>query len=203
MSRLRLRVGSALALVGLFAFLAISNFVPEETRLASPVLPDTGLRLGLDLQGGIHWVLGAKLDVAVEQELEVFRQNLEEQAKDDEFSLASARVEGGRLIVTAASQPDAAEVRKWAERTGSLQKLSDDDTRLEYTLDSDVRKGVRQRGMNQVLEVLRRRIADPVRGIPDSVVTRQGTDRILRFNSAGSAVDEHAPYRADVTRDQS
>jgi len=38
---------------------------------------------------------------------------------------------------------------------------------------------VQQRGMSQVLEVLRRRIADPVRGIPDSVVTRQGQDRIL------------------------
>jgi preprotein translocase subunit SecD len=33
--------------------------------------------------------------------------------------------------------------------------------------------------MEQVLEVLRRRIADPVRGIPDSVVTRQGADRVL------------------------
>jgi preprotein translocase subunit SecD len=31
----------------------------------------------------------------------------------------------------------------------------------------------------QVLEVLRRRIEDPIQGIPDSVVTRQGEDRIL------------------------
>jgi preprotein translocase subunit SecD len=38
---------------------------------------------------------------------------------------------------------------------------------------------VRERGMDQVLEVLRRRIDDPVRGIPDSVVTRQGADRVL------------------------
>jgi preprotein translocase subunit SecD len=33
--------------------------------------------------------------------------------------------------------------------------------------------------MAQVLEVLRRRIEDPIQGIPDSVVTRQGDDRIL------------------------
>ena len=33
--------------------------------------------------------------------------------------------------------------------------------------------------MEQVLEVLRRRIDDPLKGIPDSVVTRQGADRIL------------------------
>ena len=69
MSRLRLRVGLSLALVGFFAFLTVSNFFSEETRIKSPVLPDAGLRLGLDLQGGIHWVLGAKLAVAVDQEL--------------------------------------------------------------------------------------------------------------------------------------
>jgi preprotein translocase subunit SecD len=185
MSRLRLRVGSALAVVGLFAFLAISNFVSEEARLESPFLPDGGLRLGLDLQGGIHWVLGAKLDVAVEQELEVFGQDLETRAEDEEFSVSSVRVErvegaeGARLVATVVSQLDAAEVRDWAERTNSLRKLSDDDARLEYTLSDEVREGVRRRGMSQVLEVLRRRIADPVRGIPDSVVTRQGEDRIL------------------------
>ena len=38
---------------------------------------------------------------------------------------------------------------------------------------------VRERTMSQVLEVLRRRIDDPQRGIPDSVVTRQGDDRVL------------------------
>jgi preprotein translocase subunit SecD len=70
-------------------------------------------------------------------------------------------------------------VRDWAERTNSLKKLSDDGALLAYTLTGDVRESVRRRGMSQVLEVLRRRIADPVRGIPDSVVTRQGEDRIL------------------------
>ena len=50
MTNLRLRAGSALAAVLLFGFLTVSNFVPEETRLANPLIPDHGLRLGLDLQ---------------------------------------------------------------------------------------------------------------------------------------------------------
>jgi preprotein translocase subunit SecD len=179
MSRLRLRVGSAIAFVGIFAFLAISNFVPEETRLESPVLPDRGLRLGLDLQGGIHWVLGAKLDAAVEQELEVLRGDLERFAEDEEFALTSVRVDGERMTVEVPSAASAAEVRDWVDRIQSLRSLSDDGALLTYTLLDQVRDGVRQRGMSQVLEVLRRRIADPVRGIPDSVVTRQGEDRVL------------------------
>ncbi len=176
---LRWRAGSVTALLLLFGFLTVSNFVDPETRRASPLLPDDGLRLGLDLQGGIHWVLGVVLDVAEKQELEFLSENLAEVAEEDGFGIEDRDVEEGRLVVSVFSDADAAQVREWAERTGSLETLSDQGRRLEYALTDAARDTVRQRGMSQVLEVLRRRIADPVRGIPDSVVTRQGDDRIL------------------------
>ena len=179
MTALRWRIGGAAALVLVFAFLALANLVPKETRLKSPLLPDGGLRLGLDLQGGIHWVLGVKLKQAEQQELEFLRENLVARAKDDGYHLDSSQVEEGRLVVKAASTDDADKVRSWADRTGSLSKQSDEGTRLEYTLSPRALESVHKRGMDQVLEVLRRRIADPVKGIPDSVVTRQGADRVL------------------------
>ena len=83
MSRLRVRIGSIAAVVLLFGFYAVANFVPAEQRVESPLLPDDGLRLGLDLQGGIHWVLGVKLGVAVEQELDFLRDNLEGRLGDE------------------------------------------------------------------------------------------------------------------------
>ena len=176
---LRLRGILICGLVLLLGFFSVSNFVPEATRIASPVLPDHGLRLGLDLQGGIHWVLGVKLEAAETQELQFLRENLAEVAEDREFAVDGTSVQEGRLGVTVLQASDAVQVREWAERTGSLQSLSDDGVRLEYALTGDTSEGVRRRGMDQVLEVLRRRIADPVRGIPDSVVTRQGDDRVL------------------------
>ena len=47
------------------SYFAAANCFSEQTRLASPLIPDAGIRLGLDLQGGIHWVVGVKLDAAV------------------------------------------------------------------------------------------------------------------------------------------
>jgi len=180
MSRLRLRVISVLAVVLFFGFLTVANFVPEEIRLENPLLPDQGLRLGLDLQGGIHWVLGVKLDTAEEQELSFLRKNLEDiDTEDSAWTLESSRVDGPRLEVVAGSPMAAQEVRDWAEAVGSLDVLSDQGTTLAFSLNDVARANVRQRGMDQVLEVLRRRIGDPVRGIPDSVVTRQGSDRVL------------------------
>jgi preprotein translocase subunit SecD len=176
---LRLRAVLIVGFVSLLGFFSVSNFVPEATRIASPLLPDQGLRLGLDLQGGIHWVLGVKLEAAEAQELQFLREDLAVVAEDRGFSVDDTSVDAGRLEVTVVQASDAGQVRDWADRTGSLEPLSDDGVRLEYALTADTDAAVRQRGMDQVLEVLRRRIADPVRGIPDSVVTRQGDDRVL------------------------
>ena len=179
MTNLRLRAGLALSVVLLFGFLALANVVPEERRLASPLLPDDGLRLGLDLQGGIHWVLGVKLDVAEEQELDVMADSLALAAEDDGFAVSNVKRDGLTLAVTVSGQRNADAVREWAEDTYSLDLVSDDGASLVFALNDQARDEVRRRGMQQVLEVLRRRIADPVRGIPDSVVTRQGEDRVL------------------------
>ena len=76
MSSIRLRLLMAVSAVLLFGWFTVANFIPVEQRLASPLLPDFGLRLGLDLQGGIHWVLGVKLDVAEQQELDFLSQEM-------------------------------------------------------------------------------------------------------------------------------
>jgi preprotein translocase subunit SecD len=180
MTNLRWRVGAALAVVLWCGFVSVVQFVPEETRRASPLLPDDGLRLGLDLQGGIHWVLGVKLDVAEAQELEYLRQNLVEvDEDDDDFAIGEAKVAEGRLEVSVAGAADASGVREWASDTGALTPVADSGTSLSFHLSAAAVDAVRHRGMEQVLEVLRRRIEDPVRGIPDSIVTRQGTSRVL------------------------
>ncbi len=177
MTNLRWRIAAVSALVLWFSFLTVANFVPKEQRVASPLLPDDGMRLGLDLQGGIHWVLGVKLEEAEHQELSFLRESLEAAARDDDFTLESVGVEGNRLVVTAG--PTAVEkVREWVKGTGALTEQATGN-RLEYTLTSDAVAAVRKRGMDQVLEVLRQRISDPIKGIADSVVTLQGADRVL------------------------
>jgi len=172
------RLSGALACVGLFAFLTIANFVPQEKRLESPLLPDGGLRLGLDLQGGIHWVLGVDLEAAIDQELGFMAENLREVAEEKAFTVSGTRVEDGALVVETDGGADAEHVASWAKDAG-LRSVGSDGGVLRYELTAAATKAVKQRGMAQVLEVLRRRIADPIQGIPDSVVTGQGEDRIL------------------------
>ena len=167
------------ALIVLFGFLSAANFVPKADRVESAFWPDDGLRLGLDLRGGIHWVVGVELDNAINQELEFLRKSIEEELAEDDLELASSRVEGLQLELVPKSEDDRARVAKLAKETGVLERAESDDAALRYRLSESWTDEVRERTMAQVVEVLRRRIDDPQRGIPDSVITRQGDDRVL------------------------
>jgi preprotein translocase subunit SecD len=117
--------------------------------------------------------------VAEAHELGVLGENLEQVAGEEGWALAWTRVEDGHLLVDVAEN-DADKVRQWVEESaGALRPVPGGEAALGFALTEDWRQEIRERGMAQVLEVLRRRIDDPVRGIPDSVVTRQGEDRVL------------------------
>jgi preprotein translocase subunit SecD len=68
---------------------------------------------------------------------------------------------------------------EYADDSNVLTSAEGAGLELRYRLTDSWTEDVRERTMSQVLEVLRRRIDDPQRGIPDSVVTRQGKDRVL------------------------
>jgi preprotein translocase subunit SecD len=182
----------AVSCVLFFTYLTLANFVPEATRVASPLLPDKGLRLGLDLQGGIHWVLGVKLEEAEAQQLGFLADSLRDRAKeaDAEFKVESSALENGKLVVRAKSDADREGVSKWARDAG-LALVSDEGGALTYELSAKRRAKVREEGMAQVLEVLRRRITDPIQGIQDSVVTGQGVGRVL-VQIPGGQIDRAA-----------
>lgn len=176
---LRWRLGSVGALVLLLAYLALANFFPAERRAQAWYLPDEGLRLGLDLQGGIHLVISPDLETAVAQELAHIEDGLSRQLEEKKITGAQLFVEGDSLRVTVAGASDAEGIREVLRDYETLQLVDSDAERLTLRLTDEWREQVHERAMLQVLEVYRRRVDDPQTGIPESVVTRQGRDRVL------------------------
>ena len=199
MNRLRVRLASIAAVVLVFGYLAAANFVPEAVRVASPWWPDQVMRLGLDLRGGIHWVIGVRLDIAEQHELEFLGGRIEEIGDEEHVNLGSTAIGGGQLVVTDASKAGVSRLETFAERNQGVRIASQGPGEVQLELTSDWRQEVRERGMQQVLEVLRRRIDDPTKGIPESVVTRQGDQRILVQIPGGEIEREHAGRLLEVT----
>jgi preprotein translocase subunit SecD len=161
------------AAVLLMAWLALPSCFPEATRQASAWIPDQGVRLGLDLQGGIHWLLRIDESTAVRQELARDLTVLREAAEE-------RQIPAGTLAITESLEIDlGSEAEKLRplldEVVGSLEPVSNGSAR--YRLTEEWRGEVRGRGMRQALEVLRRRI-DSL-GVTEPVLAPQGDDRIL------------------------
>ena len=179
MSGLRWRIAAIVSIVVLLGWFAAANFVPAATRKATWLWPDQGIRLGLDLQGGIHWVLSPDLDAALEHELDVLRGGLREELEGEHVTLSRAEVEQDRLVLETERPEDLEKVRDVARQTDVLREVSAEGNTVTFELTDAWAREVRERGISQMLEVLRRRIDDPIQGVPESVVTRQGADRVL------------------------
>ena len=199
MNRQRFRLASIAATVLVFGYLAVANFVPQAARVASPWWPDQGLRLGLDLRGGIHWVIGVRLDIAEQHELEFLEGRIEEISEDENINLGSTTVESGQLVVTDVPNAGIARLETFAGQNQGVDIASRGPREVRLALTREWHQAVRERGMQQVLEVLRRRIDDPTKGIPESVVTRQGDDRILVQIPGGEIEREQAGRLLEVT----
>jgi preprotein translocase subunit SecD len=135
--------------------------------------------MGLDLQGGMHWVVGVDIDRAVEREMTVLASNLTQDFEDEEIATATATGEGTMLRIALVNTLDRAKLDELLADYTVLQEVSSSPTSTDYELVEGRVDEVRELTMRQVLEVLRRRIDDPQTGIPESVVTRQGESRVL------------------------
>jgi preprotein translocase subunit SecD len=153
--------------------------VPEERRKEAWWWPDQELRLGLDLRGGIHMVIGPELADAEAHELSAIRASLESDLEDEDVTGTRFVLQRRALRVEPAGPEDAAAIRRVLEDYDTVEVREEGDYELVLGLTDAWRDEVHERAMLQVLEVLRRRIDDPQTGIPESVVTRQGPDRIL------------------------
>jgi protein-export membrane protein SecD len=160
-------------------WISAANFVSEEKREASAFWLDEVMRLGLDLQGGIHIVIGPDLDVAIQQELGAIQGQLSNRFADDKITGITFELQPGQLLVKPATASEAAAVRKILADYTTVEVDDSGEHDLALTLTTKWRSEVRERAMKQSIEVLRRRIDDPKTGILESVITRKGADRIL------------------------
>jgi preprotein translocase subunit SecD len=163
--------------IALAIYLAVPSFFSPEERQASGWIPDNGINLGLDLQGGIHWLLQIDTKTAVEQELDNFRSRILQAFEEEESVPPEMTIdpEAGKIEVSGSGEA----VDRVAELAGESMSFDvqsrNGDLALQLT--DDWHAEVVRRGVGQAQEVLRRRI-DGL-GVTEPVIAPQGKGRIL------------------------
>lgn len=174
----------------------LPNLLTESQRKALPgFLPSRTLALGLDLQGGAHFLVEVKTEA-------VYRERMERLVADlrrGDSSLRSAgvkRYSGLRVVDDTTAElrvTDAAEIplaieaiRKLAQPISSgllgpsgvdLTIAEVGDQVLRVTLTEEARRAIDSRTLDHSLEIIRRRVDEL--GTREPTIQREGTRRIL------------------------
>lgn len=179
MDGLRTRTWLAvLALGAVFAFIA-PNLI-DVSRFSW--WPATKLNYGLDIQGGLHLVMGVDVDGVVATS--VVRQTQALKAEFDKENITikdfnTARAKEGQFTVEVNSSDDAKKVEALVQKNygTTLQVISSNANAVELKYFEAHLLEQKQNVIRQAIETIRNRIDEF--GVAEPSITQQGADRIL------------------------
>ncbi len=141
-----------------------------------------GLRLGLDLQGGMHLVLKVDLKKAAENTLEFAATDLKERLSEE--SITAIRTKSAVTDTIIFTLPNTSAVEKVQEIikedpdiTAKVESQEGSFPRILVSLTEDRIDFIQSNAVNQSLEILRNRIDQF--GVAEPVIIRQGEDEIV------------------------
>ncbi len=158
----------------LFGYIAASSFFTDEEREASPWISNQGINLGLDLQGGIHWLLGIDQAAAIQQELDRYRDVIEEEAEAQGLEITNTEIlDDGDVLLYG----DVSLLKGLIEEELETVEVEERGDHVAFRLTEAQVVAVTERGVRQAIEVLQRRIDE--HGVREPVIASQGKGRIL------------------------
>ena len=182
-TNLKLKLGLLITLI-LFAFMIlVPSFYSGTPDWWKKYLAPGGLKLGLDLQGGMHLVLQVDLDKAVENSLDLAAADLKDGLA--EKNISAVRLDSG----------DKQQVVFTLPNTGAVdtvnQIIKEDFPNLDITVNAEAGSFPRitlkltkeeidfieKNAVNQSLEIIRNRIDQF--GVAEPVILRQGENEIV------------------------
>lgn len=139
------------------------------------------MKLGLDLRGGVHFLLEVDMDKAISQRMETSAADLRRQLRDNKLKFNSLSLNNNTITMQFANNDDRSAAMDFLRRNGNeytqqaVATTEGSTLRLSYT---DTRKQeIQSYAVNQNLTTLRNRINEL--GVAEALVQTQGSNRIV------------------------
>lgn len=181
------RVGGRLMLLSLVIVVSLVFFVPSYRPLyqalpdwARKLLPDKGITLGLDLQGGIHLVMEVDEDRAVEIAVDRTVTSLQDLLIDKKIPVESIKRTGlSQININFQNSELKDQIKKLIDDypTFTETESAGSTNNLVWDLRAAEIKRIKDSAINQALETIRNRIDQF--GVAEPLVQRQGLKQIV------------------------
>ncbi len=189
----------AIAGVALAIFWALPNFVNVDKISGWPFKQK--LNYGLDIQGGLHLVLGADVDGVITESTTRLVASLKEEFNKESIpvtEIKTVKANQGEVLITVANTADKAKVQKMlADRYGNvLQEGTASENSVNVRYYDAYLTDYKEKVIQQAIETIRNRIDEF--GVSEPSISKQGTDRIL-VQLPGMADAERAKQLINTT----
>lgn len=140
------------------------------------------MKLGLDLRGGVHFLLEVDMETALAQRLEAMSSQVKQDLREERIRYLGGDVEGDRNIVLKfrdeASRSEAfALLQRQYNQFLLDEQRAGDDYLLTLTLSEAEVRQIQEYALEQNLTTIRNRVNEL--GVAEPLVQRQGADRII------------------------
>ncbi|MDP3298253.1 MAG: protein translocase subunit SecD [Thermodesulfovibrionia bacterium] len=166
-------------LIAATTLLSIIYFLPSTPVFSSmpewwkKIMPDKGMILGLDLQGGVHLVFEVEGDKAVDITLERIATHLRNILEEKGLK-AEVKKENLDIII----KPSSDEIKKIVKDENAALTLAEESKeRLLYRLTNKEINTIKDTSIDQALETIRNRIDQF--GVAEPTIQKQGTNEIV------------------------
>ncbi|HEY6928248.1 MAG TPA: protein translocase subunit SecD [Thermoanaerobaculia bacterium] len=169
------------AIVGGYVFTGFARARKEWVGSGTPPLKEAlkkGIKLGLDLRGGIHLVLQVNTADALKAQRDNDVTQLQNQAREQGLTLGAVEYPSdSSFTLTVSSQTDQTKLDEIVKRWLPDWNVNATSAKWSFTLKDPSRRSIEDTAVTQAIETIRNRIDEF--GVAEPLIAREGTDRIL------------------------
>jgi len=180
---LKLKLGLVVTIILFSIMVVIPSFYQGAPSWWKKYLAPEGIKLGLDLQGGMHLVLRVDLEKAVESSLDLTAKDLKDGLADKNITAVRMDTDNPHKITFILPNTSAVDTVK--------QVIADDFPNLNVQIDAEAGSFpritlqltdeeidfIKKNSVNQSLEIIRNRIDQF--GVTEPIIIRQGSNEIV------------------------
>ncbi|MEJ2360293.1 MAG: protein translocase subunit SecD [Gammaproteobacteria bacterium] len=161
------------------------NYVPTTPKWLKAINAKP-MYLGLDLRGGLHFLIEIDMKTALRQQLNNYRDDIFEyfrKHRDENLRARSMVIRGSTIVLKYQNADKREQARNALHRAFPSLNFTNADRGQLYYLDAVMSpqkvEELHSNTISQIITVLKKRIDDKYQGLMEPVIVRQGDDRIV------------------------
>jgi len=135
------------------------------------------ITLGLDLQGGLHMLLGIKSDVAIESRIKSMAGTIKYIFDDKEIIFDELRIDEEKITFELLDKDDVAKAKALLKEELKGMILSENGLKFSLTMTKEEIVKTKENAIKQAVDTIRNRLNEF--GLAEPTVAKQGEDKIL------------------------